>query len=163
MAMLIVRNLKGVLKIRYLMIGGAIYGGVSVKKTYDEWKNKLDSLYRLIRVYIVFRKSLIRMKDKVSDTVKDFKIEYPSDESLGSYRESLIRMKDKVSDTVKDFKIEYLSDESLGSYRESLIRMKDKVSDTVKDFKIDPRLPNIWSSKEKDAQDEISENNDTDM
>ncbi|KAK2719249.1 hypothetical protein QYM36_004911 [Artemia franciscana] len=130
MAMLIVRNLKGVLKIRYLMIGGAIYGGVSVKKTYDEWKNKLDSLYRLIRVYIVFRKSLIRMKDKVSDTVKDFKIEYPSDESLGSYRESLIRMKDKVSDTVKD-------------------------------FKIDPRLPNIWSSKEKDAQDEISENNDT--
>ena len=32
MAMLIVRNLKGVLKIRYLMIGGAIYGGVSVKK-----------------------------------------------------------------------------------------------------------------------------------
>ena len=48
-------------------------------QSYDEWKDKLDSLN--VRGY------------------------FPSDESLDSYRESLIKMKDKVSDTLKDFKI----------------------------------------------------------
>ncbi|KAH8404141.1 hypothetical protein KR215_010315, partial [Drosophila sulfurigaster] len=42
--MLVVRVLKGALKLRYLVLGGAIGGGVSLSKKYEDWKEGLPDL-----------------------------------------------------------------------------------------------------------------------
>lgn len=39
--MLVVRILRGALKLRYIVLGGAIGGGVSLSKKYEEWKDGL--------------------------------------------------------------------------------------------------------------------------
>ncbi|XP_016929183.1 dynamin-like GTPase OPA1, mitochondrial isoform X4 [Drosophila suzukii] len=39
--MLVVRILRGALKLRYLVLGGAIGGGVSLSKKYEDWKDGL--------------------------------------------------------------------------------------------------------------------------
>ncbi|XP_052129748.1 dynamin-like 120 kDa protein, mitochondrial isoform X2 [Frankliniella occidentalis] len=42
--MLIARAIRGVLKLRYIVLGGAISGGMSLSKSYDEWKKSLPVL-----------------------------------------------------------------------------------------------------------------------
>lgn len=42
--MLIVRAIRGVLKLRYIALGGAIGGGMSLNKSYEEWKKTLPVL-----------------------------------------------------------------------------------------------------------------------
>ncbi|XP_032291684.1 dynamin-like GTPase OPA1, mitochondrial isoform X6 [Drosophila virilis] len=42
--MFVVRILKGALKLRYLVLGGAIGGGVSLSKKYEEWKEGLPDM-----------------------------------------------------------------------------------------------------------------------
>lgn len=42
--MLIVRAVRGVLKLRYIVLGGAIGGGMSLSKSYEEWKKTLPVL-----------------------------------------------------------------------------------------------------------------------
>ncbi|XP_039228817.1 dynamin-like 120 kDa protein, mitochondrial isoform X4 [Drosophila yakuba] len=39
--MLVVRILRGALKLRYIVLGGAIGGGVSLRKKYEDWKDGL--------------------------------------------------------------------------------------------------------------------------
>nr|NP_001286412.1 optic atrophy 1, isoform D [Drosophila melanogaster]AHN56210.1 optic atrophy 1, isoform D [Drosophila melanogaster] len=41
--MLVVRILRGALKLRYIVLGGAIGGGVSLSKKYEEWKDGLPN------------------------------------------------------------------------------------------------------------------------
>ncbi|XP_030373365.1 dynamin-like 120 kDa protein, mitochondrial isoform X2 [Scaptodrosophila lebanonensis] len=42
--MLVVRILRGAMKLRYLVLGGAIGGGVSLSKKYEDWKDGLPDL-----------------------------------------------------------------------------------------------------------------------
>lgn len=42
--MLVVRIIRGALKLRYIVLGGAISGGVTLSKKYDEWKDGLPDL-----------------------------------------------------------------------------------------------------------------------
>ncbi|XP_014090762.2 dynamin-like GTPase OPA1, mitochondrial isoform X4 [Bactrocera oleae] len=42
--MLVVRILRGALKLRYIVLGGAIGGGVSLSKKYEEWKDGLPDM-----------------------------------------------------------------------------------------------------------------------
>ncbi|XP_026842335.1 dynamin-like 120 kDa protein, mitochondrial isoform X4 [Drosophila persimilis] len=42
--MLVVRILRGALKLRYLVLGGAIGGGVSLSKKYEDWKDGLPDM-----------------------------------------------------------------------------------------------------------------------
>ncbi|XP_032307080.1 dynamin-like 120 kDa protein, mitochondrial isoform X4 [Drosophila ananassae] len=42
--MLVVRILRGALKLRYLVLGGAIGGGVSLSKKYEDWKEGLPDM-----------------------------------------------------------------------------------------------------------------------
>ncbi|XP_017839591.1 dynamin-like 120 kDa protein, mitochondrial isoform X5 [Drosophila busckii] len=42
--MLVVRILRGALKLRYIVLGGAIGGGVSLSKKYEDWKDGLPDL-----------------------------------------------------------------------------------------------------------------------
>ncbi|XP_068145005.1 dynamin-like GTPase OPA1, mitochondrial isoform X2 [Drosophila tropicalis] len=42
--MLVVRIIRGALKLRYIVLGGAIGGGVSLSKKYEDWKDGLPDL-----------------------------------------------------------------------------------------------------------------------
>lgn len=68
---LVARLLRGVLKIRYIVLGSAVGGGVQLSKKYDEWKENLpdfswvkDMMPRGENVD-KFRASIIEMKNKL--------------------------------------------------------------------------------------------------
>ncbi|KAF6208887.1 hypothetical protein GE061_014629 [Apolygus lucorum] len=78
--MFVVRALKGILKIRYLILGGAVTGGMSLQKSYQEWKESFPDL-KWLESYMPsndqvdkFRSSLIDLKDKVKDIEIDPRI-----------------------------------------------------------------------------------------
>ncbi|XP_050674863.1 dynamin-like 120 kDa protein, mitochondrial isoform X3 [Leptidea sinapis] len=71
--MLIARAVRGVLKIRYLLLGGAVGGGMTLNKKYVEWKDGLPDMGWLNDLlpdnnqWDKFTSTLITAKDKVSD------------------------------------------------------------------------------------------------
>uniref|UniRef100_A0A6M2DDH7 Dynamin-like GTPase OPA1, mitochondrial n=1 Tax=Xenopsylla cheopis TaxID=163159 RepID=A0A6M2DDH7_XENCH len=73
--MLLVRALKGVLKLRYIVLGGALGGGVTLKKKYEEWKDGLPDMKWLDDVlpdseqWSGYQKSLIGLKDTIKETI----------------------------------------------------------------------------------------------
>lgn len=90
--MLVVRALRGVLKLRYLLLGGAIAGGGALQKVvlttvclvwltllfqkYDDWKDGLPDLKWLDEVlpakdkWQEWRGSLIDFKDSIKDNIE---------------------------------------------------------------------------------------------
>lgn len=74
--MLVGRVLRGVLKLRYLVLGGAIGGGVTLNKRYEEWKDGLPDMKWLEEVlpdndkWGQFTKSLLAVKDSVKDSIE---------------------------------------------------------------------------------------------
>ncbi|KAK6622157.1 hypothetical protein RUM44_001964 [Polyplax serrata] len=74
--MLIAKVVKGVLKIRYLVLGGAVTGGLTLQNKFEEWKNSIPDL-KWVNEYMPdeaqwnnMRVSLIAVKDKIKDTVE---------------------------------------------------------------------------------------------
>jgi len=75
------------LKIRYLLLGGAIGGGASVARQYEEWKKALpDSAWIKDMMPDVdmmqFRKGIINFKDRVKGTVNELEMD-PSLKAAG--------------------------------------------------------------------------------
>ncbi|KAG5889645.1 hypothetical protein JTB14_028923 [Gonioctena quinquepunctata] len=74
--MLIVRALRGVLKIRYLLLGGAVAGGGALQKKYGEWKDGLPDLKWLDDVlpdndkWQQWRGNLVDFKDSIKNNVE---------------------------------------------------------------------------------------------
>ncbi|XP_069692141.1 dynamin-like GTPase OPA1, mitochondrial isoform X3 [Periplaneta americana] len=75
-AMVVARILRGALKIRYLLLGGAVGGGMTLQKTYEQWKDSLPDM-KWLDEYLPdseqwnsFRGSLLEMKDKVKDNIE---------------------------------------------------------------------------------------------
>ncbi|KAK9869644.1 hypothetical protein WA026_003391 [Henosepilachna vigintioctopunctata] len=74
--MFIVRALKGVLKVRYLLLGGAVAGGSALNQKYEDWKNGLPDLKWLEDVlpdnnkWQEWRSSLVVMKDNVKNNIE---------------------------------------------------------------------------------------------
>lgn len=75
-AMIVARILRGALKIRYLVLGGAVGGGVTLQKTYDRWKESLPDT-KWLNDYLPdteqwdsFRGSLLGVKDKIKDNIE---------------------------------------------------------------------------------------------
>ncbi|KAF5277806.1 hypothetical protein FQR65_LT03787 [Abscondita terminalis] len=74
--MLVVRALRSVLKIRYLLLGGAVGGAATLQKKYQDWKDGLPDLKWLEDVmpdndkWQNFRTSLIQFRDNVKDNIE---------------------------------------------------------------------------------------------
>nr|XP_022908006.1 dynamin-like 120 kDa protein, mitochondrial isoform X1 [Onthophagus taurus] len=74
--MFAVRALRGLLKVRYLLLGGAVGGGVTLQKKYQDWKEGLPDMKWLDEVmpdndkWKQWRGSLIDFKDNIKDNIE---------------------------------------------------------------------------------------------
>ncbi|XP_067629821.1 dynamin-like GTPase OPA1, mitochondrial isoform X4 [Eurosta solidaginis] len=74
--MLVVRIFRGALKLRYIVLGGAIGGGVSLSKKYEEWKDGLPDMKWLEDVlpqgdkWSSFSKKLMEVGGAMKDVVQ---------------------------------------------------------------------------------------------
>ncbi|XP_062531577.1 dynamin-like 120 kDa protein, mitochondrial isoform X4 [Bombyx mori] len=74
--MLVARAIRGVLKIRYLVLGGAVGGGMTLNKKYAEWKDGLPDMGWLNDLlpdneqWDRFTTTLITAKDKIGDQLQ---------------------------------------------------------------------------------------------
>ncbi|KFB35872.1 dynamin [Anopheles sinensis] len=92
--MLLGRVLRGVLKLRYLVLGGAIGGGVTLNKRYEEWKDGLPDMKWLEEVlpdnekWANFTKSLLTVKDAVKDSIEiDPRLKQLSEHKINEWRQ----------------------------------------------------------------------------
>ncbi|XP_052869147.1 dynamin-like 120 kDa protein, mitochondrial isoform X2 [Anopheles cruzii] len=92
--MLIGRVLRGVLKLRYLVLGGAIGGGVTLNKRYEEWKDGLPDMKWLEEVlpdnekWAGFTKNLLAVKDAVKDSIEiDPRLKQLSENKMNEWRQ----------------------------------------------------------------------------
>ncbi|KAF7404019.1 hypothetical protein HZH68_006813 [Vespula germanica] len=75
-AMVIARILRGALKIRYILLGGALGGGVTLQKKYEQWKEALpdmtwiDTLIPTEQQWQKFRGSLLDVKTKLANKIE---------------------------------------------------------------------------------------------
>ncbi|XP_052747919.1 dynamin-like 120 kDa protein, mitochondrial isoform X2 [Galleria mellonella] len=74
--MLVARAVRGMLKIRYLLLGGAVGGGMTLNKKYAEWKDGLPDMGWLNDLlpdneqWDKFTTTLISAKDTIGDQLK---------------------------------------------------------------------------------------------
>ncbi|XP_075987956.1 opa1 mitochondrial dynamin like GTPase isoform X2 [Anticarsia gemmatalis] len=74
--MLVARAVRGVLKIRYLLLGGAVGGGMTLNKKYAEWKDGLPDMGWLNELlpdndqWDQFTTTLISAKEKIGDQLQ---------------------------------------------------------------------------------------------
>ncbi|XP_072933806.1 dynamin-like GTPase OPA1, mitochondrial [Epargyreus clarus] len=74
--MLVARAVRGILKIRYLVLGGAVGGGMTLNKKYAEWKDGLPDMGWLNELlpdndqWNRFTDSLLTAKDRISDQLQ---------------------------------------------------------------------------------------------
>lgn len=74
--MLVARAVRGVLKIRYLILGGAVGGGMTLNKKYSEWKDGLPDMGWINELlpdneqWDRFTTTLISAKDKIGDQLQ---------------------------------------------------------------------------------------------
>ncbi|KAK9721428.1 Dynamin family [Popillia japonica] len=73
---LVLRAVRGLLKVRYLILGGAVGGGVTLQKKYQDWKDGLPDMKWLEDVmpdndkWHQWRGSLIDFKNNVKDNIE---------------------------------------------------------------------------------------------
>lgn len=74
--MVIVKALRGVLKIRYLLLGGAVAGGGALQKKYNDWKDGLPDMKWLDDVlpdndkWHQWRTNLVDFKDNIKNSIE---------------------------------------------------------------------------------------------
>lgn len=74
--MIVARVLRGALKLRYLVLGGAITGGVTLNKRYEEWKDGLPDMKWLEDIFPdnqqwkQFSKDLALVTKSVAETIE---------------------------------------------------------------------------------------------
>ncbi|XP_017839588.1 dynamin-like 120 kDa protein, mitochondrial isoform X2 [Drosophila busckii] len=91
--MLVVRILRGALKLRYIVLGGAIGGGVSLSKKYEDWKDGLPDLKWLEDAlpqgerWSQFSKNLIEVGGLVKNAIDiDPKLKQLGEDKLSEWR-----------------------------------------------------------------------------
>ncbi|XP_023245178.1 dynamin-like 120 kDa protein, mitochondrial isoform X2 [Copidosoma floridanum] len=103
--MIVAKILRGALKIRYLLLGGAVGGSVTLQKKYDQWKDGLpdvswiNNLLPNDQQWRDLRASLLDIKNTVSD-----KIELdPRIKEIGEakYKEYTLWFNQRLDDAIK--------------------------------------------------------------
>ncbi|XP_031635853.1 dynamin-like 120 kDa protein, mitochondrial isoform X3 [Contarinia nasturtii] len=91
--MLAVRILRGALKLRYLLLGGAITGGVTLNKRYEEWRDGLPDFKWLDDVlpnndqWSSFSNNLKSIKNSVRDSIEiDPRLKELSEKKMDEWR-----------------------------------------------------------------------------
>ncbi|KAM7343050.1 opa1 mitochondrial dynamin like GTPase isoform 2-T2 [Cochliomyia hominivorax] len=92
--MVVVRVLRGALKLRYLLLGGAIGGGMTLNKKYEDWKDGLPDLKWLEEAlpqgekWSQFSKTLIEIGGAVKDVIEiDPRLKQLGEQKLGEWRQ----------------------------------------------------------------------------
>ncbi|XP_043229771.1 dynamin-like 120 kDa protein, mitochondrial isoform X2 [Amphibalanus amphitrite] len=95
--MLVARIVRGLLKIRYLLIGGTLAGGYSIQKSYEDFKKGLPDVGWLhgilpsTEAVDAFRGNMIKFKDKFRDSFSAFEFDAKTKElygdKMGEFRE----------------------------------------------------------------------------
>uniref|UniRef100_U5EJB3 Dynamin-like GTPase OPA1, mitochondrial n=1 Tax=Corethrella appendiculata TaxID=1370023 RepID=U5EJB3_9DIPT len=91
--MLVARVLRGALKLRYIVLGGAIGGGVTLNKRYEEWKDGLPDFKWLDDVlpdnekWTKFSQNVNTIKDAVKDSINiDPRLKALTENKLNEWR-----------------------------------------------------------------------------
>ncbi|XP_015108730.1 dynamin-like 120 kDa protein, mitochondrial isoform X1 [Diachasma alloeum] len=141
-AMIVGRVLRGVLKIRYLLLGGAVGGGVTLQKKYEQWKEGLPGLEWMDNVMPTeqqwqnFRGSLIDIKNTLADKIEiDPRIKEYSE---AKYREYKYWFNQRLEDAIKAAETQRLEEQNgdtLSSIFDALRAIANQVySDTKKEL-----------------------------
>lgn len=91
--MIIARVIRGALKLRYLVLGGAIGGGMTLNKKYEEWKDGLPDMKWLEDLmpdneqWVAFSKNLGQMTASVANAVQiDPRLKQLGEEKMSEWR-----------------------------------------------------------------------------
>ncbi|CAG0918822.1 unnamed protein product [Notodromas monacha] len=80
-AFIVARVLRGALKIRYLLLGGALGGGYQLQKTFDSWREKVPDL-KWVEDYFPdasnldkFRGTMLTFRDRLSEGIEEIQLD----------------------------------------------------------------------------------------
>ncbi|XP_059224978.1 dynamin-like 120 kDa protein, mitochondrial isoform X4 [Stomoxys calcitrans] len=92
--MVVVRILRGALKLRYLLLGGAIGGGMTLNKKYEDWKDGLPDLKWLEEAlpqgekWSQFSKTLMEIGGAVKDVIEiDPRLKQLGEDKVNEWRQ----------------------------------------------------------------------------
>ncbi|XP_012270913.1 dynamin-like 120 kDa protein, mitochondrial isoform X2 [Orussus abietinus] len=118
-AMVIGRVLRSVLKIRYILLGGALGGGVTLQKKYEEWKNELpdikwiSNLFPNEQQWQDFRGSLVSLTKNLADKVEiDPRVKELSEAKYNEYKEWFNQRLDNAIQAANNRRSESQNDDS---------------------------------------------------
>ncbi|XP_043280094.1 dynamin-like 120 kDa protein, mitochondrial isoform X2 [Venturia canescens] len=120
--MLVARVLRGALKLRYIVLGGAVGGGVTAQKKYEEWKDGLPDLGWMgdymptEEQWQTFRSSMSVFKDSLADKVGKVEID-PRIKELGEakYQQYRAWFQQRLDDAIKAAESRRIEDENNNS------------------------------------------------
>ncbi|KPM08176.1 dynamin-like protein 120 kDa protein, mitochondrial-like protein [Sarcoptes scabiei] len=117
--------LRSVLKIRYIILGSAVGGGIHVNNKYNEFKDKLPS-FDWIKDLIpdpdkqsILRNSLINLKEKISEAKILDSLALNAEETIKQFRELLQEKRNKAR-LIIAIEILFLSENGLDQARNSI-------------------------------------------
>ncbi|XP_066601642.1 dynamin-like GTPase OPA1, mitochondrial isoform X2 [Prorops nasuta] len=129
--MVVARALRGVLKIRYIVLGGAVSGGVTAQRKYAEWKESLPDI------------GLGWLNDYL-----------PSDKQLEDIRIRLLNMKNTVSDKIEiDPRLKEIGE---AKYLEYKAWFNQRLQDAIRAAETNEDERGSYSSKQ--AKEDITNN-----
>ncbi|XP_065093904.1 dynamin-like 120 kDa protein, mitochondrial isoform X2 [Ochlerotatus camptorhynchus] len=150
--MLVGRVLRGVLKLRYLVLGGAIGGGVTMNKRYEEWKDGLPDMKWLEEVFPdnekwgQFTRNLLAMKDSVKDSIEiDPRLKQLSENKMNEFREWFDKRLDNA--------IEAAETQQNPQIESSFQNLSELISDLYGATKEELRSKNTVNAKSLSAED----------
>ncbi|CAL7942119.1 unnamed protein product [Xylocopa violacea] len=136
-AMFIGRVLRGALKIRYLLLGGAVGGGVTLQKKYEQWKEVMPDMSWLDNIF-------------------------PSDDKWNNIRNSLMSVKETFSKIDLDPRIKQLGEAKYREYREWF---DQRLDDAIRAAEVNENEPGIFDAISSvvyqlysDAKEQVSNN-----
>ncbi|CAK9818538.1 Dynamin-like 120 kDa protein, mitochondrial [Anthophora plagiata] len=114
--MFIGRLLRGALKVRYLLLGGAVGSGVTLQKKYEQWKEVMPDMSWLNNIF-------------------------PNDEKWDNIRESLMSVKEVLSDKMElDPRIKQYGE---AKYREYKEWFNQRLDDAIKAAEVNENQPGV--------------------